>query len=81
MHTYPRASWSRADRAALELSLLDDARARLHAWDIYPRFDLAARLFVESLPALMQEIVLQLGPPWGAAFGQGAGLSLPVRFH
>ena len=27
----------------------------------------------------MQGIVLQLGPPWGAAFGQDAGLSRPVR--
>lgn len=50
----------------------------LHAWDIRSRFDPAARLSVESLPTLMQGIVLQLGPPWGAAFGQGAGLSLPV---
>jgi uncharacterized protein (TIGR03083 family) len=51
----------------------------LHAWDIRSRFDPAARLFVESLPALVQGIVLQLGPPWGAAFGQDAGLARPVR--
>jgi len=51
----------------------------LHAWDIRSRFDPAARLSVESLPALVQGIVLQLGPPWDAAFGQDAGLSLPVR--
>ncbi len=51
----------------------------LHAWDIRSRFDPAARLSVESLPALMQGIALQLGPPWDAAFGQDAGLSQPVR--
>jgi uncharacterized protein (TIGR03083 family) len=51
----------------------------IHAWDIHSRFDLAARLSVESLPALVQGIVLQLGPRWGAAFGQDAGLSRPVR--
>ena len=51
----------------------------LHAWDIRSRFDPAARLSVESLPALVQGIVLQLGPPWGAACGQDAGLSQPVR--
>jgi uncharacterized protein (TIGR03083 family) len=51
----------------------------IHAWDIRSRFDLAARLSVESVPALMQGIALQLGPPWDAAFGQDAGLSRPVR--
>ncbi len=52
----------------------------LHAWDIRSRFDPAARLSVESLPALMQGLALQqLGPPWDAAFGQDAGLSRPVR--
>jgi uncharacterized protein (TIGR03083 family) len=51
----------------------------IHAWDICSRFDPAARLSVESLPALMQGIVLQLGPLWGAAFGQDAEVSRPVR--
>ena len=51
----------------------------IHAWDIRSRFDPAARLSVESVPALMQGIALQLGPPWDAAFGQDAGLSRPVR--
>ena len=51
----------------------------IHAWDIRSRFDPAARLSVESVPALMQGIALQLGPPWDAAFGQDAELSRPVR--
>jgi hypothetical protein len=51
----------------------------IHAWDIRSRFDPAVRLCVESLPALMQGIALQLGPPWGTAFGQDSGLSRAVR--
>jgi len=50
-----------------------------HAWDIRSRFDPAARLSVESVPALMQGVALQIGPPWDAAFGQEAGLSRPIR--
>jgi uncharacterized protein (TIGR03083 family) len=51
----------------------------IHAWDIRSRFDPAARLSVASVPALMQGIALQIGPPWDAAFGQDAGRSRPVR--
>ena len=51
----------------------------IHAWDIRSRFDPAAELSVASVPALMQGLALQLGPPWDAAFGQEAGLSRPVR--
>ena len=51
----------------------------IHAWDIRSRFDPDARLSVESVPALMQGITLQIGPPWDAAFGQEAGLPWSVR--
>jgi hypothetical protein len=53
----------------------------LHVWDIHSRLDPAARLSVESLPALVQQISLRLalGGPGGIVFGHGAGLSLPVR--
>ena len=55
----------------------------LHAWDIRSRLDSTARLSVESLPALMQRIPLQLVPggPAGVAFGHEASPSLPVRYR
>jgi uncharacterized protein (TIGR03083 family) len=51
----------------------------IHAWDIRSRFDPAAGLSMASVPALMQGLTLQIGPPWDAAFGQEAGRALPVR--
>ena len=68
-----------AARAALDLSSLTLREIAIHAWDIRSRFDPAARLAVESVPALMQGLALQIGPPWDAAFGQDAGRSRPVR--
>jgi hypothetical protein len=59
------------------------AEVALHAWDIRSRLDPVARLSLESVSALVQQLPPRLawGGPSGAALGHGAVLSLPGRYR
>lgn len=59
------------------------AEVALHAWDIHSRLDPVARLSLESVAALVQQLPPRLawGGPGGVALGHGATLSLPGRYR
>jgi hypothetical protein len=55
----------------------------LHAWDIRSRLDPVARLSLESMSALVQQLPPRLawGGPGGVAWGHRADLLLPGRYR
>jgi uncharacterized protein (TIGR03083 family) len=59
------------------------AEFTLHAWDIRSRLEPAARLSLDSVSALVQQLPPRLawGGPGEAAMGQGADRSRPVRYR
>jgi hypothetical protein len=59
------------------------AEVALHAWDIRSRLEPVARLSLESVSALVQQLPPRLawGGPGGVTLSHGATLSLPGRYR
>jgi uncharacterized protein (TIGR03083 family) len=81
--------WERPAYSALRVvplghyPFLTLAEFTLHAWDIRSRLEPAARLSLESVPALVQQLPPRLvwGGPGGVALDHRADLSLPGRYR